>query len=255
LIHFFRQSALLLCLAAFCCASSGSTAQADERLTIGVMKGAKPGSYRNEKGEMTGFSVDVGLALCKIINANCTLVEMGSLQELIDAVANDQVDFAPASLLETPERSARMLFTTPYFRSSSYLVARKGVSLTTAGLRVVVLNGARQMDYLRATLGKDQQVMPVATVPDLVNALEKGLADASVLAMFQATTVISESKLITNGFILTPLDVPELTGDAKIAVTRAKPQLRDRLNEALKIIRSNGTLEQINSRHIPFRVI
>lgn len=49
--------------------------------------------------------------------------------------------------------------------------------------------------------------------------------------------------------------VPELTGDAKIAVTRSKPQLRDRLNEALKEIRSNGMLEKINTRHIPFRVI
>ncbi|MEI7430731.1 MAG: transporter substrate-binding domain-containing protein [Betaproteobacteria bacterium] len=255
MIRLFRHLALLLFFFSFCCAVGGSTVEADEQLTVGVMKGAKPGSYRNEKGEMTGFSVDVGLALCKIINANCTLVEMGSLQELIDAVANNQVDFVPASLLETPERSTKMLFTTPYFRSSSYLVARKGVSLNTSGLRVVVLNGAKQMEYVRSTLGKDQQMMPVATVPDLVSALERGLADASVLAMFQATAVLSESKLIANGFVFMPLDVQELTGDAKIAVTRAKPQLRDRLNEALRVIRSNGMLEQINSRHIPFRVI
>ncbi|SDH21077.1 polar amino acid transport system substrate-binding protein [Propionivibrio dicarboxylicus] len=219
------------------------------------MKGAKPGSYRNEKGEMTGFSVDVGRALCKIVDANCTFVEMGSLQELIDAVTNNQVDFVPASLLETPERSAKMLFTTPYFRSSSYLLARKGVGLTTPRLRVVVLNGARQMDYVRSKLSKDQELIPAATLIDLIKVLEKGEADASVLAMFQATTVLSESNLIASGFVFMPLDAPELTGDAKIAVTRTKPQLRDRLNEALRIIRANGVLEQINSRHIPFRVI
>lgn len=222
---------------------------------MGVMKDAKPGSYRNEKGELTGFSVDVARALCKTLDARCTFVEMATLQELIDAVANNQVDFVPASLLETPDRAARMLFTAPYFRSSSYLVARQGVSMTTSGLRVVVLNGAKQMDYLRTRLGSDQQMVLAANVTELVGALEHGRADASVLAMLQAITVLAQSKLIADGFVLTPLNAPELTGDAKIAVTRTKPQLRDRLSDALREIRNNGTLEKINSRHIPFRII
>ncbi len=224
-------------------------------MIVGVMKDTRPGSYRNEKGELTGFSVDVARSLCKAIQADCTFVEMGSLQELIDAIANNQVDVVPASLLETPERAAKMLFTTPYFRSSSYLVSRQGVGLATPMLRIAVLNGARQLDYVRTKLGSDQQIVPVGTVTELVHALENGQADASVLAMFQATAVLSEAKLIAKGFTFTPLNAPELSGEARIAVTRAKPQLRDRLNDALKEIRSNGTLEKINSRHIPFRVI
>jgi len=230
-------------------------ARAEEVLTVGIMKDAKPGSYRNEKGEMTGFSVDVARELCKTIAATCNFVEMGSMRELIDAVSNNQVDIVPASLLETPERAAKMLFTTPYFRSASYLIAHKGVSLMTSGLRIVVLNGAQQMEYMKSRLGNDQQLVPLESVPDLVRALESGRADACVLATFQATTVLSSSKLIADGFTLTPLNAPELTGDAKIAVTRTKPQLRDRLNDALKEIRSNGTLEKINTRHISFRVI
>ena len=72
---------------------------------------------------------------------------------------------------------------------------------------------------------------------------------------FQAINILSQPKLIELGFTVTPIVALELTGDAKIGVTRTKPQLRDRLNEALKEIRSDGTLEKINSRHMPFRVL
>lgn len=226
-----------------------------ESFVVGVMKNAKPGSWRNEKGELTGFSVDVARALCKSISANCTFVEMLSMQELIDAVANNRVDIVSASLLETPERAAKMLFTTPYFRSSSYLIARQGVSLSTPDLRVVVLTGAVQMKYVQSKLASNQRMVLAGTVTDLINTLEQDRADASVMAMFQAINVISQPKLIEQGFTITPIVAPELAGEAKIGVTRTKPQLRDRLNEALKEIRSNGTLEKINTRHMPFRVI
>jgi ABC-type amino acid transport substrate-binding protein len=255
LVMLFHRFGILAGFFSLCWCAGMSVAVAGESVSVGVMKDTKLGSYRNEKGELTGFSVDVARALCKTIQADCSFVEMGSLQELIDSVANNQVDVVPASLLETPERAVKMLFTTPYFRSSSYLVARQGVSLTTPRLRIAVLNGARQLDYVRTKLASDQQIVPVGTLTELVQALESGQADASVLAMFQATGVLSDAKLIAKGFTFTPLNAPELSGEAKIAVTRAKPQLRDRLNDALKEIRSNGTLEKINSRHIPFRVI
>ena len=254
MISFSRRH--VLALLAACLAGAGTPAfGAEEPVAVGVMKDAKPGSYRNDKGELTGYSVDVARALCKSIGANCTFVEMGSLQELIDAVAGNRVDFVSASLLETPERAARMLFTTPYFRSSSYVVARPAVTLATPGLRIAALSGSVQAEYVRQRVAPGQRLVPVATVTELVNALEQGRADASVLAMFQATNVVGQSKLIADGFVITPLDAPELTGDARLAVTRAKPQLRDRLNEALKEIRGNGTMEMINSRHIPFRVM
>lgn len=232
-----------------------STFARGESLVVGVMKDAKPGSWRNEKGELTGFSVDVARALCTSMSVTCSFNETNSMQELIDAVANNRVDFVSASLLETPERSAKMLFTTPYFRSSSYLIARQGVSLSTSGLRVVVLKGAVQMNYIQSRLAGNQRMVLADTVTVIVNALEQGRADASLLAMFQAINILSQPKLIELGFTVTPIVAPELTGDAKIGVTRTKPQLRDRLNEALKEIRSNGTLEKINSRHMPFRVL
>jgi len=129
-----------------------STFARGESLVVGVMKDSKPGSWRNEKGELTGFSVDVARALCTSMSANCSFNEMNSMQELIDALANNRVDFVPASLMETPERAAKMLFTTPYLRSSSYLIARQGVSLSTPGLRVAVMKGTVQMKYIQSRL-------------------------------------------------------------------------------------------------------
>lgn len=252
--HPFRRNAAILALG-ICLAIAASTFATAESLVVGVMKDAKPGSWRNEKNELTGFSVDVARALCESINAECSFVEMLSLQELIDALADNRVDMVVASLLETPERAAKMLFTTPYFRSSSYLIARPGVSLSNPGLRVAVLSGTVQMKYVQSKLASNQHIVLTGTVTDLINTLEQGRADAGVMAMFQAINVISQPKLVEQGFTVTPISAPELTGDAKIGVTRTKPELRDRLNKALQEIISNGTLEKINSRHMPFRVL
>ena len=245
----------LLLIIASALTISCQTLAATEQMTVGVLKDAKPGSYRDEKGDLMGFSVDVARALCKTMAVDCTLIEMGSLQELIDAVASNRVDFVPASLLETPERAARMLFTDYYFRSSSFWVVRKGTSLGAPGLRMIALRGSVQLRYVQTQLAADQKLIVANTVSEIVAALENGNADASVQAMFHTSNILSESKLVADGFAIFPVNAPELTGDAKIAVTKAKPLLRDRLNQALKVIRGNGTLERINSRYLPFRVI
>ena len=247
----FRFSGFLYALLILCCPPP---VHASAVITVGVVKDSKPMSWYNNNGVLVGFNVDVAHALCNALKVSCR-IRVAPLAELIDDVAANRVDFVAASLLETEERAKKMLFTIPYYRSTSYLIAKKGTTLQTAGLKIAAQNGSRQQEYLKAHVSKTAALVAFPTLVAIGEGLADGSVNAALLPMPMAIGLMEDPRLIIAGYTVISVDIPELMGEAKIGVTRSKPELRERLNAALKTIRIDGQLERINSKHLPFSVI
>ena len=112
---------LLLALA------TGVPAQAGERaLRVAILSNSPPMSYTDETGKPAGFNVGVAHALCEEMKVRCELTVV-ELADVVDAVAAGEFDFSAVSLLATPTRQARVLFSKPYFHSNSIWFAKPGV--------------------------------------------------------------------------------------------------------------------------------
>ena len=118
-----RSQACLLLLAV----GLGLPVDASERtLRVAVLGKSPPMAFVDAAGKLAGFNVRVAHALCDAMSVRCELTAT-PLERVVDAVAAGEFDFAAVSLLDTAERRSRILFSKPYYRSSSIWFARPEV--------------------------------------------------------------------------------------------------------------------------------
>lgn len=250
-INMFRNALLfLLCWALPAGLGSGVLAANDAALRILVLDNAAPMSFRDEAGQLTGFSVEIARAVCREMHVNCVF-DVVVQSALLPIMSQGKADIAAAGLGETPERRARMLFAKPYYRSISLWLARSGVTPGQAGVKVAVVGGSAQEAYGRK-LG--WEIHPVATHGELGAPLVSGAAQAVLVPMTGAISLQKNEAFRQLGLATTVLQAPELDGDTSFAISPFRPELQKEVNAALDRIKRNGTYDRINSRFLPFRV-
>jgi len=140
-----RSQACLLLLAV----GLGLPVDASERtLRVAVLGKSPPMAFVDAAGKLAGFNVRVAHALCDAMSVRCELTAT-PLERVVDAVAASEFDFAAVSLLDTAKRRSRILFSKPYYRSSSIWFARPEVEPGAAGTRVAAILGGAQSRYAR----------------------------------------------------------------------------------------------------------
>lgn len=225
--------------------------RAETPVRVVVAENSPPMSYRNESGELVGFSVDLAKALCAEMRVECTIGGT-TFTEIIDALASGRAEIGASGMLDTPARRAKMLYSKPVYRSTSIWVGRPGVPPGQAGVRVGVVGGSAQEAYARA---KGWDTLPVRTNGDLVAPLVSGQAQAILAPML---TVVPFGRIPAYqelNLVPTVIHDPILTNDAHFGISPLRPDLRDALDGALDRIKRNGVFDRINSRYLPFRII
>jgi len=132
-----RKFGLLAGLCAIAMASAfSSAAQAEDKLEqilqrgklmVGTGTGNPPWHFRDEKGDMAGFDVDVAKIVAKGLFGDDTKIEF--VNQASDAripnIVTDKVDITCQFMTVTAERAQQVNFTIPYYR--------EGVGLMLAG--------------------------------------------------------------------------------------------------------------------------
>ncbi|NTV69899.1 MAG: amino acid ABC transporter substrate-binding protein [Azonexaceae bacterium] len=240
----------LLCCALSAGLGSGVLAADDAALRVLVLENAPPMSFRDEFGQLTGFSVEIARAVCHEMRVNCAF-DVVTQSAMLPTISQGKADIAAAGLLETPERRVKVLFAKPYYRSISLWLAPSGVTPGQAGVKVAVVGGSAQDAYGRKQ-GWDMH--PVATHGDLGAPLLSGEAQAVLVPMISALSLQKNEAFRQLGLATTVLQAPELSGDASFGISPFRPELQKEINAALDRIKRNGTYDRINSRFLPFRV-
>ncbi|WP_336511606.1 transporter substrate-binding domain-containing protein [Candidatus Accumulibacter phosphatis] len=236
---------LLLALA------SGVPAQAGERaLRVAILSNSPPMSYTDETGKPAGFNVGVAHALCEEMKVRCELTVV-ELADVVDAVAAGEFDFSAVSLLATPARQARVLFSKPYYHSNSIWFAKPGVEPGAATARVAAVAGSAQHRYARA---QGWQVSTVNHHSELPALLSGGKVNAVLMPMATALTLREDPLIQPLGLQTTVLQAPELSGEVCFSVDPRNPELRDRINAAFDRIKRDGRFDRLNTEHLPFRL-
>jgi len=239
------------------------TAQAQapdwKKIRIGVEGAYPPFSEVGPDGKLKGFDIDIALALCAEMKAECTLVQQ-EWDGIIPALQSRKFDAIVASMAITEERLKVVNFTAKYYNTPSRLVAKAGAKLeaSAAGLkgkRIGVQRSTIQDRFVTATF-TGSEIVRYAKADEVYLDLAAGRVDA----------VFSDTLAVDGGFLKKPqgkgfaffgpsYDDPKFFGTGSgIAVRKADTALQAKFNAAIAAIRANGVYKKINDRYFDFDV-
>jgi len=233
-------------------------AWAQDAFTVAVNDNDRPFGYTDERGELTGFNVDIARALCRALAAECRLVPT-RFPDFVPGVADGRFDFAVANLLRTPERERVVDFTGRLWRSSSSFMGRPGAvpdlkPASLAGKTIGVQKGGVQERWVKETLGAQATVKTFDTIAERNAALLDGSVDLALGSTVGNFVFLNSPDGAWFEIIGDPVFDQGLGGDVAIPVAKGREALHQRLNAALAAILTDGTFSQINVKYFPISV-
>ena len=127
---------------------------ATEKLRIATTGGYPPFTYVDNAGEIAGFDIDIALALCAELGAECEVV-LEEWERLIPELRASSFDAIAASMSITEKRRQLVSFTDRYYSNVVRFVARKGSGFDPANPAGKTIGASRATiasDWLEANL-------------------------------------------------------------------------------------------------------
>jgi polar amino acid transport system substrate-binding protein len=154
-------------------------------LIVGTTSSTPPFGFKDEKGELTGFDVDMSRLIAQALFGDPTKVkfELLSNEARWPALENDQVDMVAQFATITPSRLVRVGFTPRYFDTGMTMAIKKDskiksfADLNSAGVTISTLTIPEQIDLVKRMAPKATMVS-FSTVDQQTLALRSGRVQA-----------------------------------------------------------------------------
>ncbi|WP_314777159.1 transporter substrate-binding domain-containing protein [Cardiobacterium hominis] len=239
-------------------ATLAAHALADGKLLVFATDGNYPPfSEMASDGQMTGFDIDIGKALCAQMQRECRFEQL-DWEGLIPALKTNKVDVILASMNDTPERRQSIAFTDPYYKNPGLFVRPAGSKTepTAEGVKGKVVG------VLRASIFDNYAT---AKFPDADIQRFTSQEDANAAAVAGRVDLLFADKIVMDDFLrhddgkgfeaAGETEDPEYFGAGiAIGVRKDDNQLREELNAALKAIQENGAYKKVNDQYFPYDV-
>jgi len=231
---------------------------ADDVLVFSTDGTYPPFSETGSDGKMTGFDIDIGLALCAQMKRECRYEQM-DWESLIPALKGKKVDALVTSMNDTPKRRESVSFTDPYYANPGLFVRAKGSNIepTPEGVKgktVGVLRASIFDNYVTAKF-------PDANIQRYTSQEEANQdALAGRVDLLFADKIVMEDGFLQRdegkGFeIAGETNDPEYFGAGiSIGVRKDDNALREELNAALKAIKENGAYKKVNDKYFKYDI-
>lgn len=149
-----HTATLKLAFALACAIGSGAALADAPTLRFGLEAQYPPFESKAPNGDLQGFDIDVGNAVCQTAKLSCKWVET-SFDGLIPALKGRKFDAINSAMNATEQRRQAIDFTTIIYRVPTQLIARTGSGLlptpeSLKGKRVGVLQASIQETFAKA---------------------------------------------------------------------------------------------------------
>ncbi|WP_129139419.1 transporter substrate-binding domain-containing protein [Modicisalibacter coralii] len=237
-------------------------AQADDTVRIAVDVPYEPFEYKTPDGTLEGFDIDLGNALCKEVGVQCEWVTQ-PWDGIIPGLLARKYDAIMSSMVITPERERKVLFTHPYSATPRAWIAPADSKIDIhnkqqlEGRSVGVQRATLQDRYVTELYGDVLDVRRYDDIDDVITDMRAGRLDLAFMNYPIAEKYLeidsgkSEFKRIS-GFIKGP---EKFFGKGVgIAFRKRDKELVERFNEALATIRDNGTYDRIMKKYFRYDI-
>ncbi|PKA44897.1 transporter substrate-binding domain-containing protein [Rhizobium sullae] len=213
---------------------------------IGVLTGAPPMGMVDEKGNPTGYDVDVANLIAGYLSLPVELVPL-TPPARIPALQTGKVDFLVATLAPTGERAKTVMFTQPYSAFNMDIISgpdQKFASLADLqGKRVAVNRGSSQETALRKAAVPDLEIVVFEDDSTSAQALIAGQADAVALPSTVGEAIIKQrpDAGLQVGFTF-------FQQGNSMATKLEDLELRQWLNTSIYLMKISGDLDKIATK-------
>jgi len=229
-----------------------------ETIKLGTEGAYAPFNMIDKDGNLVGFDVEIGEALCAAMEADCEWVT-SDWDGIIPALLSKKFDAIIASMSITDERKEKIDFTGKYYTSPVKFARPKGsdIEISAAGLKgklIAVQAGTVTDNFVSGTFPdaevKGYKTQDEANLDFLAGRVDLLAADSFVLYDFLETEQGSAAEATGPDF-----DDPKFLGEGiGIGVRKEDSELRDKLTAAIAKIRADGTYKKINDKYFAFDV-
>lgn len=230
-----------------------------EKMKMGIQGANPPFNGKDTSGQVAGFDLEIGNALCARMKVECEVVT-SDFDGLIPALNEHQTDFIISSMSITDERKQQVDFTAPYYVNKLQFVALKSKDFPTdkSTLKQTLLDktigapiATQASDWLQSNLGAAITIKLYGTPEKAYSDLANGGVDALLADKYASYEWLKSEAGQNFEFKGEPVVERDQVG---IAVRKDDP-LRDRLNTALKSIIEDGSYKKINDKYFPFSIL
>ena len=231
-----------------------------DKIRIGVEGAYPPFSWVEKDGTLKGFDIDIAMALCEEIGAECVLVPQ-DWDGIIPSLLARKYDAIIASMSITEERKKKVAFSDKYYNTPAKFAQKKGsgITISKAGLKgktVGVQRATTHDNFITAQFGDSVEIKRYGTQDEAYLDAIAGRVDL----------LLADSIAMDDGFLKTDkgkgwefvgpgYSAPTYFGvGAGIAVRKGDRELAKLFSLAIKVIRSNGVYHMINGKYFAFDV-
>ena len=217
-----------------------------------------PFSQTNTDGELEGWEIEIGNALCEAMKEECVWVPI-AWDGIIPALVGKKIDAIVASMSITEERMKTISFSDKYYNTPAAFVAPKtsdidGSAESVKGKIIGVQVSTTHQNYTEANYPMADSIKTYQAFDEHNQDLLSGRIDAVVgdsLAMapflesdegqaFEIKTMLSDTAIFGAG--------------AGAGLRKEDNELREKFNAAIKEIRDNGTYAEISKKYFNFDI-
>ena len=230
------------------------------KIRIGVEGAYPPFSSVKKDGTLKGFDIDIAMALCKEIGAECVLIPQ-DWDGIIPALMARKYDAIIASMSITEERKKKVAFSDKYYNTPAKFARKKGsgIAISKAGLKgktVGVQRATIHDNFITGEFGDSVEIKRYGTQDEAYLDAISGRVD-----LLLADSIAMEAGFLKTDqgkgweFVGPGYSDPKYFGvGAGIAVRKSDGELAKLFSLAIKVIRSNGVYHMINGKYFAFDV-
>lgn len=211
-----------------------------------------PISFQDEKGKLIGIDADIAAALGIILGVEVQMTNVGAGAAIVPAVLSKRFDMTISGINDDVELE-KQVDVIDYMYDATTIMTTKGNPLAIksmedlCGKTVAVPVGTfqnRMVEAASAKCAKPINIMSIPKMPDVLQAVRTGRADATVNGY--ATSVYTTEHQVGNGKGLQALpDIRFAVGYLGMLVSKDNPELRDAVIASLQHMVDSGAYAAI----------
>ncbi len=243
------SAALVVALAA-CGSSKDSDSDKSsgkaETLTMGTNASFPPYEYVDDNGKIVGIDAEIAQAIADKLGMKLEIKDM-EFESLVPAVKAKSIDLALAGMTVNEERKQSVNFSDSYSTGVQVVIVKENSEIKTVddlkGKKIGVQAGTTSDTYCTDDFG-EENVKQFSNGSLAVAALANGQVDCVVIDNEPAKNYVAAN----SGLKI--LDTEYVTEDYAIAISKDNDELLKKVNNALKELKDDGTVDKIIGKYI-----
>ncbi|MBK4728242.1 transporter substrate-binding domain-containing protein [Pantoea agglomerans] len=234
------------------------SALAQDTLRYGLESQYPPFESRNASGELEGFDIELGKAICQVGNFKCSWVE-SSFDALIPALAAKKFDAINSAMNITEARMKSIGFTNPIYRIPSMLIAKTGSGLlptvdSLKGKSIGVLQGSVQETFAKKHWEpQGVTVTPYQDQNQVYNDMVAGRLDGTlVMSAAGQSGFLEKPQGKEFSFAGKAVEDPVVLGvGIGFGLRKDDAKLKEALDAAIVKVQNDGTVTKLAAKFFP----